>query len=53
MNKIHIAAVALAGFLFGLCGTTLAADNSIKQIQFSRTGDQILLKVQMAPARRY
>ena len=48
MNKIHIAAVALAGFLFGLCGTTLAADNSIKQIQFSRTGDQILLKVQMA-----
>jgi type IV pilus assembly protein PilQ len=48
MNKIHIAAVALAGFLFGLCGTTFAADNSIKQIQFSRTGDQILLKVQMA-----
>ena len=48
MKKFHIAAAALMGFWFGLSGTSIAAENSIKQIQFSRTGEQILLKVQMS-----
>ena len=48
MKNFRIAAVALVSFLFGLSGASNAAENSIKQIQFSRTGDQILLKVQMA-----
>ena len=48
MNKFHVAAVALAGFWFGLCGASSAAENSIKQIQVRRDGDQVLLKVQMS-----
>lgn len=48
MNKFHTAACAIMGFWLCLSGASIAADNSIKQVQFSRTGDQILLKVQMA-----
>jgi type IV pilus assembly protein PilQ len=48
MRHFHIAAVALAGFWFGLSGASIAADNSIKQVQVRRDGDQVLLKVQMA-----
>lgn len=48
MNKFHTAACAIMGFWLSLSGASIAADNSIKQVQFSRTGDQILLKVQMA-----
>jgi type IV pilus assembly protein PilQ len=48
MRNFHIAAVALASFWLGLSGTAIAADNSIKQIQVRRDGDQVLLKVQMA-----
>ncbi|MDP2810528.1 MAG: type IV pilus secretin PilQ [Rhodocyclaceae bacterium] len=48
MRKFHIAAVALAGFWFGLSGASIAAENSIKQIQVRRDGDQVLLKVQMS-----
>jgi type IV pilus assembly protein PilQ len=48
MRNFHIAAVALAGFWFGLSGTSIAADNSIKQVQVRRDGEQVLLKVQMA-----
>ena len=48
MRNFHIAAVAIAGFWFGLSGASIAADNSIKQVQVRRDGDQVLLKVQMA-----
>ena len=48
MKHFHIAAAALAGLWFGLSGASIAADNSIKQIQFKRDGDQVLLKVQMS-----
>ena len=48
MNKFHVAAVAMAGFWFGLSGASSAAENSIKQIQARRDGDQVLLKVQMS-----
>ncbi|NJD35918.1 MAG: type IV pilus secretin PilQ [Betaproteobacteria bacterium] len=48
MRNLKTAAVALAGFWFGLCGVSIAAENSIKQIQVRRDGDQVLLKVQMA-----
>lgn len=47
MNKFHAAACAILGFWLGLPGTSIAADNSIKQIQVRRDGDQVLLKVQM------
>lgn len=48
MRNFKIAAVALAGFWLGFTGVSLAAENSIKQIQVRRDGDQVLLKVQMA-----
>jgi type IV pilus assembly protein PilQ len=48
MNKFHIAALALLGFCAGLSSSSFAAENSIKQIQVRRDGDQVLLKVQMA-----
>jgi type IV pilus assembly protein PilQ len=48
MNKFYMAAVALMGFWFGLSGASIAAENSIKQIQVRRDGDQILLKVQLS-----
>ncbi|WP_310452614.1 type IV pilus secretin PilQ [Sulfuritalea sp.] len=48
MNKFHVAALALLGFCVGWSGTSFAAENSIKQIQVRRDGDQVLLKVQMA-----
>lgn len=48
MNKFHVAALAILGFCVGWSGTSLAAENSIKQIQVRRDGDQVLLKVQMA-----
>ena len=48
MRNFHIAAVALAGFWLGVSGASIAADNSIKQVQVRRDGDQVLLKVQMA-----
>ena len=48
MKNSYLAAVALASFLFGFAGVSGAADNSIKQIQVRRDGDQVLLKVQMA-----
>ncbi|MCK9381029.1 MAG: type IV pilus secretin PilQ [Sulfuritalea sp.] len=47
MKHFHIAA-ALAGFWFALSGASVAAENSIKQIQVRRDGDQVLLKVQMS-----
>ena len=48
MKNFYIAAAALAGFWFGLSGASVAAENSIKQVQVRRDGDQVLLKVQMA-----
>lgn len=49
MKTIRTAALAVAGFLcLGLAGVSQAADNSIKQVQIRRDGDQILLKVQLA-----
>ena len=48
MKKRHLLALALASFLFGLCGAVAAFENAIKQIQVSHEGDQVLLKVQMA-----
>jgi len=48
MKNFHMAAVVLASFLFSLSGASNAADNSIKQIQVRRDGDQVLLKVQMS-----
>ena len=48
MKNIKRAAVALAGLWLGLAGISFAAENSIKQIQVRRDGDQVLLKVQMA-----
>jgi len=48
MRKFKVAAVALAAFWLGLSGAAIAAENSIKQIQVRRDGDQVLLKVQMA-----
>ena len=48
MRNLKFAAFALAGFWLGLPGVSLAAENSIKQIQVRRDGDQVLLKVQMA-----
>ena len=48
MKHFKIAAAALAGLWLGLSGASIAAENSIKQIQYSRTGDQVLLKVQMS-----
>ncbi|MCX7145100.1 MAG: type IV pilus secretin PilQ [Sulfuritalea sp.] len=48
MKNFHMAAVVLASFLFGLPGASNAAENSIKQIQVRRDGDQVLLKVQMS-----
>jgi type IV pilus assembly protein PilQ len=48
MKNFSIAAVAVAAFWFGLSDPSVAADNSIKQIQVRRDGDQVLLKVQMS-----
>jgi type IV pilus assembly protein PilQ len=48
MKHIKRAAVVLAGFWIGLSGISMAAENSIKQVQVRRDGDQVLLKVQMA-----
>ena len=48
MRNFQIAAVAIAGFWLGLSGASIAAENSIKQVQVRRDGDQVLLKVQMA-----
>jgi type IV pilus assembly protein PilQ len=48
MKNFHMAAVVLASFLFALPGVSNAAENSIKQIQVRRDGDQVLLKVQMS-----
>jgi len=41
------AAVALIGILFCFTGNAFSAENSIKQVQVRRDGEQILLKVQM------
>ncbi len=48
MKTIRVAAIALAGLCLGLADIALAAENSIKQVQVRREGDQVLLKVQMA-----
>ena len=48
MKTIRVAAIALAGLCLGLADAALAAENSIKQVQVRREGDQVLLKVQMA-----
>ncbi len=47
-KKSRLGLIALAGFCLGLCGVSIAAENSIKQVQVRRDGDQVLLKVQMA-----
>ncbi|KAF0165777.1 MAG: type IV pilus assembly protein PilQ [Rhodocyclaceae bacterium] len=48
MNKFNTAACAILGFWLALPGATIAAENSIKQVQVRRDGDQMLLKVQMS-----
>jgi type IV pilus assembly protein PilQ len=48
MNKLKFAALAMLGFCLGLSANSFAAENSIKQVQVRRDGDQVLLKVQMA-----
>jgi len=48
MKNFKRAALVLAGIWIGLGGVSIAAENSIKQIQVRRDGDQVLLKVQMA-----
>ena len=48
MKTIRAAAIAIAGLCLGLADIALAAENSIKQVQVRREGDQVLLKVQMA-----
>ncbi|MDP2135741.1 MAG: type IV pilus secretin PilQ [Sulfuritalea sp.] len=48
MNTFKLAALAILGFCAALPGMSVAAENSIKQIQVRRDGDQVLLKVQMA-----
>ena len=48
MKKFNMTALAILGFCVGWSGTSFAAENSIKQIQVRRDGDQVLLKVQMA-----
>jgi type IV pilus assembly protein PilQ len=47
MNKYFAAACAILGCWLGSSGASIAADNTIKQIQVRRDGDQVLLKVQM------
>src|SRR5574340_1798897 len=47
MNKYFVAACAILGCWLGSSGASIAADNTIKQIQVRRDGDQVLLKVQM------
>lgn len=48
MNTFKLAALTVLGFCAALPGVSVAAENSIKQIQVRRDGDQVLLKVQMA-----
>lgn len=48
MNILKLAALAMLGFCIGLSANSFAAENSIKQVQVRRDGDQVLLKVQMA-----
>jgi type IV pilus assembly protein PilQ len=48
MKNFPIVAVALMGLWIGLSGASIAAENSIKQVDVRRDGDQVLLKVQMA-----
>lgn len=48
MNKFHTGACAILGLWLALTGASIAAENSIKDIQVRRDGDQVLLKVQMA-----
>ena len=49
LKKIHLLALTLTGFCLVLAGeSSIAAENSIKQIQVGQEGDQVLLKVQMA-----
>jgi type IV pilus assembly protein PilQ len=38
----------MLGFCLGVSANSIAAENSIKQVQIRRDGDQVLLKVQMA-----
>jgi type IV pilus assembly protein PilQ len=47
-KHVHVVAVAVAGLCVALPGVSVAAENSIKQIQVRRDGDQVLLKVQMS-----
>ena len=48
MKTIRVAAIAFAGLCLSFADAALAAENSIKQVQVRREGDQVLLKVQMA-----
>jgi type IV pilus assembly protein PilQ len=48
MNQLKLAALAMLGFCLGVSANSIAAENSIKQVQIRRDGDQVLLKVQMA-----
>ena len=48
IKLVRVAAISVAGFCFVLPGISVAAENSIKQIQVRRDGDQVLLKVQMS-----
>ncbi len=47
-RKLGLAVAIFAGALTGAGGTAAAADNTIKQVQVRRDGDQILLKVQLS-----
>lgn len=45
---LGLAVVLFAGILVGAGGSAVAAENSIKQVQVRRDGDQVLLKVQLS-----
>ena len=47
MKNFQKVAISLAGIIVCFSGSVFSADNSIKQIQVRRDGDQVLLKVQM------
>jgi type IV pilus assembly protein PilQ len=46
-RRIGLSALMCAGMLAGVDNVAIAADNSIKQVQVRRDGDQVLLKVQL------
>ncbi|MBI5899734.1 MAG: type IV pilus secretin PilQ [Rhodocyclales bacterium] len=47
-RKLGLAVMMCAGMLVGIGSMAFAAENSIKQVQVRRDGDQVLLKVQLS-----